>query len=93
MRPRPRFGVAISVPLEPNALLADIETNLLEERVESGEDPDEMVISEGGAAATAYARLQFEDIKPEVRNKINEAFLRNCELDTLGMVMIVQKMA
>jgi hypothetical protein len=54
------------------------------------EDPDDLVIAEGGAAATAYARLQFEDIKPETRVKINAALLRYCELDTLAMVMIVQ---
>jgi hypothetical protein len=54
------------------------------------EDPDDLVIAEGGAAATAYARLQFEDMKPETREKINAALLRYCELDTLAMVMIVQ---
>ena len=48
------------------------------------------MIAEGGAAATAYARLQFEDMKPETRDKINAALLRYCELDTLAMVMIVQ---
>ena len=48
------------------------------------------VISEGGAAATAYARLQFEDMNEKTRQKINTALLRYCELDTLAMVMITQ---
>ena len=48
------------------------------------------MIAEGGAAATAYARLQFEDMQVETREKINQALLRYCELDTLAMVMIVQ---
>jgi hypothetical protein len=48
------------------------------------------VIAEGGAAATAYSRLQFEEISIESRAKINAALLRYCELDTLAMVMIVQ---
>jgi hypothetical protein len=55
------------------------------------EDDDETsVIAEGGAAATAYARLQFEDITQANRDKIIAALLRYCELDTLAMVMIVQ---
>jgi hypothetical protein len=56
----------------------------------SNEDPDDLVIAEGGAATTAYARLQFESLNPATRSKINEALLRYCELDTLAMVMIVQ---
>jgi hypothetical protein len=49
-----------------------------------------LAITEGGAAATAYARLQFEDVDAQTRAKICEALLRYCELDTLAMVMIVQ---
>ena len=63
---------------------------MIGEEVLPGENPDELVIAEGGAAATAYSRLQFEDISPEARAKINAALLRYCELDTLAMVMIVQ---
>ena len=67
-----------------------VKTALIGEKVLSGEDPDELVIAEGGAAATAYARLQFEDISADSRQKIKEALLRYCELDTLAMVMIVE---
>lgn len=77
-------------PMEPYALLADYGSDLLGEKVEGNDDPDDLVIAEGGAAATAYARLQFEDMKQETRVKINAALLRYCELDTLAMVMIVQ---
>lgn len=48
------------------------------------------IIAEGGAAATAYARLQFEDMDTGTRERIKSALLRYCELDTLAMVMIVQ---
>lgn len=48
------------------------------------------VISDGGAAATAYARLQFEQISEVTRRLINDSLLRYCELDTLAMVMITQ---
>lgn len=48
------------------------------------------IIAEGGAAATAYARLQFEDLDAGARERIKSALLRYCELDTLAMVMVVQ---
>lgn len=48
------------------------------------------IIAEGGAAATAYARLQFEDLDTGARERIKSALLRYCELDTLAMVMVVQ---
>lgn len=47
-------------------------------------------IAEGGAAAMAFARLQFEDLSAETREAIKAALLRYCELDTLAMVMIVE---
>ena len=78
------------VPLEPYDLLKDYGSELLGETVLAGEDPDELVIANGGAAATAYARLQFEELGAKPRQKICEALLRYCELDTLAMVMIVE---
>jgi hypothetical protein len=51
---------------------------------------DDMRIQEGGAAMTAYARLQFEDLPPDVRLHIEAAMKRYCELDTLAMVMIYE---
>ena len=47
-------------------------------------------IREGGAAMTAYARLQFEALNPELRLHIERALLRYCELDTLAMVMVFE---
>ena len=79
-----------SVPVDPYELLSRYGADLLGEEVRAGEDPDELAITEGGAAATAYARLQFEDVDAVERRKICEALLRYCELDTLAMVMIVQ---
>jgi hypothetical protein len=79
-----------SVPLEPYDLLRLEGEDLLGEALIAGEDPDVLAITEGGAAATAYARLQFEDVGEVERRMIREALLRYCELDTLAMVMIVQ---
>ena len=55
--------------------------------VEAGDDS---IIAEGGAAATAYARLQFEQMDAQTRDRIKSALLRYCELDTLAMAMIVE---
>lgn len=48
------------------------------------------LIADGGAAAIAYARLQFEDLPDDERQRINKSLLRYCELDTLAMVMIMK---
>lgn len=47
-------------------------------------------IANGGAAAMAYARLQFTEMHPEERKAIETSLLKYCELDTLAMVMLYQ---
>ncbi|MFI8379498.1 DUF2779 domain-containing protein [Leeuwenhoekiella sp. NPDC079379] len=47
-------------------------------------------ISDGGAALTAYGKLQFEDVSQRERLEIENGLLRYCELDTLAMVMILE---
>ncbi|PKO99321.1 MAG: DUF2779 domain-containing protein [Bacteroidetes bacterium HGW-Bacteroidetes-2] len=47
-------------------------------------------ISDGGAAMTAYGKLQYTDMSEAERNEIKDALLRYCELDTLAMVMIYE---
>lgn len=47
-------------------------------------------ISDGGAALTAYGKLQFEEISEKERGEIEHALLKYCELDTLAMVMIYE---
>lgn len=47
-------------------------------------------IKDGGAAMTAYCKLQFENIPSEARNQIESSLLKYCELDTLAMVMIYE---
>ncbi len=42
----------------------------------------------GGAALTAYARMQFEEMSDYERSEIQKALLKYCELDTMAMVMI-----
>ncbi|HJO94565.1 MAG TPA: DUF2779 domain-containing protein [Victivallales bacterium] len=47
-------------------------------------------IREGGAALTAYARMQFSEMTSLEREAIAGALLKYCELDTLAMVMIYE---
>ena len=74
---------------EPYAKLKQYAKDILPQGEISADD-EASVVAEGGAAATAYARLQFENMNDNTRQKINAALLRYCELDTLAMVMITQ---
>ncbi|WP_282111450.1 DUF2779 domain-containing protein [Maribacter stanieri] len=47
-------------------------------------------IADGGAALTAYAKLQYVDMDDKERTEITNALLKYCELDTLAMVMIFE---
>ena len=47
-------------------------------------------LHEGGAAMTAWARMQFCEMGEAERRAIMDGLLRYCELDTLAMVMIYQ---
>jgi hypothetical protein len=45
-------------------------------------------IQEGGAAMTAYAKMQFTKVSDVERNYIIRGLLKYCELDTLAMVLL-----
>jgi len=75
---------------DPYHILKSLAYDLLPEGLEEPDEEGASIIAEGGAAAMAYARLQFEDLNDEVRLRIKESLLRYCELDTLAMVMVVQ---
>jgi hypothetical protein len=47
-------------------------------------------LKDGGAAMTAYARMQFCEMSPSEREALKNALLRYCELDTMAMVMIME---
>ena len=49
-------------------------------------DYDDMTICHGGAALTAYSKLQFSDTAQS--EALSKALLRYCELDTMAMVFI-----
>ena len=74
---------------DPYGRLKAMARDMLPEGVDV-EAGDDSIIAEGGAAATAYARLQFEQMDPQTRERIKSALLRYCELDTLAMAMIME---
>ena len=47
-------------------------------------------LRDGGAAMTAYARMQFEEMTDIERAEMRAALLRYCELDTFAMVLIYE---
>jgi hypothetical protein len=51
---------------------------------------DDNVIKHGGAAMTAFARLQFEEMTEYEREAIKSGLKKYCELDTMAMVMIYE---
>ena len=75
---------------DPYGQLKNIVDDMLGEDGEGILDAEELEIAEGGAAAMAFGRLQFEDLTDQDRKRIKNALLRYCELDTLAMVMIVE---
>ena len=74
----------------PYDLLPPIFGDIRQSELEGGDQEDGDDIREGGAATTAYARMQFEDVSDSLRKATRKALLRYCELDTLAMVMIYQ---
>lgn len=75
---------------DPYELLPPVFAELSPEQQSNLETAVDAQLHEGGAAMTAYARLQFEDIDPAERQAIHDALLKYCELDTLAMVMAMQ---
>ncbi|GBE15194.1 hypothetical protein BMS3Abin14_01248 [bacterium BMS3Abin14] len=51
---------------------------------------DDEELRDGGAALTAYARMQFEEMSDYEWKETRKALLKYCELDTMAMVMIYE---
>ena len=67
-------------------LFKDVDQDLLDSLISE----DDIEIADGGAAMTAYARMQFTQMGNEERKLIQQSLLKYCELDTLAMVMIYE---
>ncbi|WP_312322509.1 DUF2779 domain-containing protein [Soonwooa sp.] len=75
--------------INPYKLLPPLFENWNEEELEMIiSDMDD--IADGGAALTAYAKLQYTDMSDKERKELTSGLLKYCELDTLAMVMIYE---
>ncbi len=74
----------------PYKLLPPIFEDISQEELDALELNEDEELREGGAATTAYARMQFSDVNNTVREATRKALLRYCELDTLAMVMVFE---
>lgn len=74
--------------ISPYYTLPSIHEGIYNEQIDTLLLDEESGIFDGGAAMTAYARMQFTQMSEEERRRVQDALLRYCELDTLAMVMI-----
>ncbi len=74
--------------MDPYQLLPKLFADASEHDLEILFEEDE--IKHGGAAMTAYAKLQFSEMSSLERNELRSALLKYCELDTFAMVMLYE---
>jgi len=74
--------------LAPYTLLPHVFDKDTDESIERFSDDEKL--KEGGAAMTAYCRMQFTEMSGYERDKLENALLKYCELDTFAMVMIYE---
>ena len=75
--------------LSPYKMLPSVFRNWTEEEIENTLSEIED-IANGGAALTAYSKLQYSDMEKSEIDELTKALLKYCELDTLAMVMIFE---
>jgi len=75
--------------IDPYKSLPPVHKNISQEEIEARLSNIDN-IDDGGAALTAYGKIQYTDMTEKEREDIAEALKRYCELDTLAMVMIYE---
>lgn len=75
--------------LSPYKILPALFTDWTEDELETTISELDNVTN-GGAALTAYGKLQYTDMSEKERIALKESLLKYCELDTLAMVMIYE---
>lgn len=78
------------VPANPYSLLPPVFDDLPPEVLDGLDADEDMQLAEGGAATTAWARIQFEETDALEVDRVAAALRRYCELDTLAMVMVYE---
>ena len=74
--------------VDPYKLLPPVFDEEIDASIELISDDEEL--NEGGAAMTAYCRMQFSEMSDYERDKLKAALLKYCELVTFSMVMIYE---
>lgn len=74
--------------VDPYKKLPKMFTDVSDKNLEILTEDDEL--ANGGAALTAYGRMQFSEMSEIERKELSSALLRYCELDTMAMVMIFE---
>ncbi len=74
--------------IDPYKLLPKMFQDISDTDIQLLSDADEL--HDGGAALTAYARMQFEEMSTYECEEIQKALLKYCELDTMAMVMLYE---
>ncbi|WP_435625671.1 DUF2779 domain-containing protein [Flagellimonas sp.] len=75
--------------INPYDCLPPVFDDWTEEKIEQSISEIEN-INDGGAALTAYGKLQYTDMSKAEIEEITSALLKYCELDTLAMVMLYE---
>ncbi len=75
--------------ISPYKTLPPVHKNISQEEIEARLSNIDN-IDDGGAALTAYGKIQYTDMTEKERVDIADALKRYCELDTLAMVMIYE---
>ena len=75
--------------VDPYKTLPPVYDNINQDEIETRLSDMEN-IDDGGAALTAYGKIQYTDMSVKEREDISDALKRYCELDTLAMVMIYE---
>ncbi len=74
--------------IDPYKLLPPVFSDLSVEEMESLITDSSLI--DGGAAMTAYARMQFSQMSKQETDLVVAALLKYCELDTFAMVLIYE---
>ena len=75
--------------IDPYKSLPPVHKNISQDEIEARLSNIDN-IDDGGAALTAYGKIQYTDMTEKEREDISEALKRYCELDTLAMIMIYE---
>lgn len=73
---------------DPYQLLPKLFDDIQTENLDTLFDEDE--ITQGGAAMTAYAKMQFTEMSELERQQLRSGLLKYCELDTFAMVLLYE---